>query len=112
RGFHYVQGGYYQKGFTKHGALSNPYAFGYFLPMAHHSVPRFTHTFVIAEGGGLPEAYRGLLFGVEPLQGQIVASQVEPDGSTFATRDLSRPVTTDDPWFRPVDIKLGPDGAL
>ena len=30
RGFHYVQGGYYQKGFNKHGPLSNPYAFGYF----------------------------------------------------------------------------------
>ena len=29
RGFHYVQGGYLQKGFAKHGQLSNPYAFGY-----------------------------------------------------------------------------------
>ena len=29
RGFHYVQGGYYQKGFDKHGQLSNPYSFGY-----------------------------------------------------------------------------------
>ena len=30
RGFHYVQGAYLQKGFEKHGPLSNPYAFGYF----------------------------------------------------------------------------------
>jgi len=30
RGFHYVQGGYYQKGFSKHGSLSTPNAFGYF----------------------------------------------------------------------------------
>jgi sugar lactone lactonase YvrE len=28
RGFHYVQGAYLQKGFEKHGPLSNPYAFG------------------------------------------------------------------------------------
>ena len=112
RGFHYVQGGYYQKGFAKHGALSNPYAFGYFPAMGHHSVPRFSHTFIINEGGALPDTYRGLLFGVEPLQGQVVASEISPDGSTFRTRDLGRPLTTEDPWFRPVAISLGPDGAL
>src|SRR5262249_53226225 len=27
-------------------------------------------------------------------------------------KDLSRPVTTTDQWFRPVDIKSGPDGAV
>src|SRR5262245_60624133 len=31
RGFYYIQGAYEQKGFGKHGPLSNPYAFGYFL---------------------------------------------------------------------------------
>ena len=112
RGFHYVQGGYYQKGFTKHGALSNPYAFGYFPPMGHHTVPRFSHTFVMEEGGAFPEDFRGKLFGVEPLQGQVVLSEVMPEGSTFKTADLSRPLSTDDPWFRPVAITLGPDGAL
>ena len=50
RGFHYVQGGYYRKGFGKHGPLSNPYTFGYFNNMTHHSVPRFTHNFVIYDG--------------------------------------------------------------
>ena len=29
-------------------------AFGYFGMMPHHGVPRFTHTFVIYEGGALP----------------------------------------------------------
>jgi putative heme-binding domain-containing protein len=33
-------------------------------------------------------------------------------GSTFSTRDVDRPIASDDPWFRPVDIKLGPDGAV
>lgn len=112
RGFHYVQGGYYQKGFAKHGALSNPYTFGYFMPMTHHSVPRFTHSFVFAEGGALPADYQGKLFGVEPLQGQVVRSEVSPEGSTFQSVDLDRPLATDDPWFRPVSIANGPDGAL
>jgi putative membrane-bound dehydrogenase-like protein len=112
RGFHYVQGGYSQKGFQKHGALSNPFTFGYFPPMKHHSVPRFTHNFVIYGGGALPADYAGKLFGVEPLQGQVVQSQFDPDGSTFQTKDINRVVTTTDKWFRPVEIKVGPDGGI
>ncbi len=112
RGFHYMQGAYLQKGFDKHGPLSNPYAFGYFPQMPHPDVDRFTHNFVIYDSGALGERYQGKLFGVEPLQGRIVLSEITPDGSTFRTRDLGHPVTSDDKWFRPVDIKLGPDGAL
>lgn len=112
RGFHYVQGGYYRKGFGKHGPLSNPYAFGYFNNMKHHSVPRFTHNFIIYEEGVLPEAYRGRLFGVEPLQGQVVMSDIQPHQSSFETKDISRVLKTNDQWFRPVDIKAGPDGCI
>jgi putative heme-binding domain-containing protein len=112
RGFHYVQGGYLQKGFEKHGPLSNPYAFGYFRQMAHNDVERFTHTFVIYGGGALPEKYHGQLFGVEPLQGRVVLSDVQRDRSSFKTRDLGYAVTTTDKYFKPVDIKTGPDGAL
>jgi putative heme-binding domain-containing protein len=112
RGFHYVQGGYSQKGFGKHGPLSNPYSFGYFPPMKHPSVPRFTHAFVIYEGASLPEAHWGKLFGVAPLQGHVVESDFFPDGTTFQTKDIGHPVTTTDSWFRPVNIKVGPDGAI
>ena len=112
RGFHYVQGGYLQKGFEKHGPLSNPYAFGYFKQMAHNDVERFTHTFVIYGGGALPEKYDGQLFGIEPLQGRVVWSEVTRDHSSFKTRDLGYAVTTADKYFKPVDIKVGPDGAL
>lgn len=112
RGFHFVQGGYYQKGFGKHGALSNPYSFGYFPAMAHPSVPRFTHTFVLYDDPVLPAPYRGRLFGVEPLQGRVVYSEVSPDRSSFKTKDLGHALTTDDTWFRPIDIKVGPDGWI
>jgi putative membrane-bound dehydrogenase-like protein len=112
RGFHYVQGGYYQKGFDKHGPLSNPYAFGYCPAMKHNRVPRFTHTFLIYEADALPERYRGVLFGVAPLLNHVVMSAVEPDGSSIRTRDIGHAVTSDDPWFRPVDITTGPDGAI
>lgn len=112
RGFYYMQGAYLLKGFTKHGPLSNPYAFGFFDAMKHHEVPRFTHNFVIYEGGALPSRYTGQLIGIEPLQSQIVLSEFSPDGSTFRTSDVTRPVTSTDNWFRPVDIKTGPDGGV
>lgn len=112
RGFHYVQGGYSQKGFEKHGPLSNPFAFGYFPAMKHPQVPRFTHNFLIYSDDALPQEYRGKLFGVAPLLSHVVVSEVKPDGSTFQTRDVGFAITSADPWFRPVDIKEGPDGAL
>ncbi len=112
RGFHYVQGGYLRKGFSKHGPLSNPYAFGYFNGMPHNKVPRFTHNFVIYEGVGLPKKYFGKLLGIEPLQGRVVMSDRIPIGSSFKTLDTGHPIQTSDNWFRPVDIKAGPDGAI
>ena len=112
RGFHYQQGAYLQKGFEKHGPLSNPYAFGYFPAMPLGSEPRFTHNFVLYNHGALPQRFAGKLLGVEPLQGRLVESDFSSDQSSFRTRDLSRPVTSDDRWFRPVDIKVGPDGAV
>lgn len=112
RGFHYVQGGYYQKGFGKHGPLSNPYTFGYFAAMKHPSVPRFTHTFVVYEGGALPKTYDGKIFAVAPLQSHVVCSDRLVDHASFQTNDVSHPLTSTDSWFRPVDIKVGPDGAV
>ena len=80
RGFHYVQGGYYRKGCEKHGDLSNPYAFGFFQPMAHHAVERFTHQFVIYESDALPEQWRGKLLGCDVLHNNIVAAEIIPRG--------------------------------
>src|SRR5262249_41730498 len=86
RGFHYVQGGYYQKGFSKHGPISNPYAFGYFAHMTHPSVPRFSHAFVKYESGALGANHQGKLFAVTPLQGYVVESDIFPQGSSFQTK--------------------------
>lgn len=116
RGFHYMQGAYLQKGFSKHGPLSNPYSFGYFPAMEHHNVPRFTHEFIIYEGSGgpfgLPEKYRGKLFGAAAILNHVVISDVEATGSTFKTKDIGYAIDSSDTWFRPVDAKDGPDGAV
>jgi putative heme-binding domain-containing protein len=112
RGFHYVQGGAYRKGFEKHGVLANPYSFGFFEAMKHNKAQRFSHTFVINEAPGLPAKYRGKLFAVEPLHGRVMMSEVRADRSSFETQDIEPVLTTSDTWFRPVDIKPAPDGSL
>ncbi len=116
RGFHYMQGAYLQKGFGKHGPLGNPYAFGYFPAMEHHNVPRFTHQFIIYEGAdtplALPAKYRGKLFGSAAILNHVVMSDVEQVGSTFKTKDIGYAIESADTWFRPVDTKDGPDGAI
>ncbi|MCA9263720.1 MAG: c-type cytochrome [Planctomycetales bacterium] len=112
RGFHYPQHGYLRKGFNKHGPLSNPYAFGYFPEMPHHSVARFTHTFEIYDGEALPQDYRGKLFGCDPINRTVPVAEITPDGATFRTRDVGNALATDDEWFRPVAVRSGPDGYL
>src|SRR5439155_23128547 len=59
RGFHYVQGGSYRKGFEKHGVLANPYSFGFFEAMRANKSQRFSHSWVLNEADGLQAKYRG-----------------------------------------------------
>ncbi|MFI4874137.1 MAG: PVC-type heme-binding CxxCH protein, partial [Blastopirellula sp. JB062] len=112
RGFHYVQGGYYSKSWGKHGALTNPYAYGYFGAMGHDPAERFSHTLVKYESDGLPPRYVGKLIAPVPLHNYVAVSKMSPDGSTWKTRDEFNAIETDDVWFRPVDIKVGPDGCV
>ncbi len=63
-------------------------------------------------GTNFPAKYRGNLF-----VGNVMTSRIDRDsltwqGSTARVREEADFVTTTDPWFRPVDIQLGPDGAL
>ena len=111
RGFHYYQGGYYRKGFTKHGSLSNPYAFGYLNPMAHPPIQRFTHTMLMMEGTAFENQMPGAMLAVDPLHGKLIQTELLPHGSTYDTRDIVDVVSSKDKWFRPVAIADGPDGC-
>jgi putative heme-binding domain-containing protein len=59
-----------------------------------------------------PPEYQGTVF-----VGNVVTNRINHDrlawhGSSPTAVELKDFVISDDPWFRPVDIKLGPDGAL
>jgi glucose/arabinose dehydrogenase len=113
RGQYYKQGAYYVRNFGKHGALTNPFAFGFLSNMAlTGDKARFTHAFVKYEGGAFPPAYDGRMIAINPLQSFVQLSRFEANGSTFAVADEQRVIETTDHWFRPVDLTLGPDGAV
>jgi putative membrane-bound dehydrogenase-like protein len=116
RGWHFVQGGFYlMQGVDpgKFGPPRNPYAFGE-LPMMSttNDVVRFTHFGAFADGTALPGKLAGLLFALDPLRGEIIASERLPRGATFGTRDRGVMVRSTDPSFRPVYIANAPDGSL
>ena len=112
RGMYYPQGSAGIKGWGKHGPLMNPYSFGWFEHMAQKGyAPRFTQTMCIYEGGAIPQL-EGLLISPMSLMNRVMAAKLARDTSTFRTEDIDPLVLTDDRWFRPVDTKVGPDGAI
>ncbi len=59
-----------------------------------------------------PEEYRGNLFNGNPVTRRINRARLEWTGSTPKAVRVDDFLSCDDPWFRPVQVKLGPDGAL
>ena len=59
-----------------------------------------------------PDEYSDTIFIGNPVTGRINHDKLEAHGSTYRALEQPDFLRCDDPWFRPVDIKLGPDGAL
>ncbi len=111
---HQVQGGYYVKGFAKHGPLHNPHAYGYFEHAAHEGWRggHVTCGGIVFPGIALGEKFAGSYIAANLLSNAIYWHTIEPKGSTFKTRHAGELLTTDDVWFRPIDCLAGPDGGL
>ncbi len=111
---HQVQGGYYVKGFGKHGPLHNPYTFGYFdhVPYPDFRGGHVTCGGIIYNGGAFPVKYNDQYLGCNVLSNAIHLHLLERQGSSFKAHFGGEVVTTTDTWFRPVDMLVGPDGAV
>jgi putative membrane-bound dehydrogenase-like protein len=111
---HYVQGGYFVKGFAKHGPLSNPYSFGYFdhVPHSGWRGGHVTQTGIIYQGGALPEKFNGTWIAPNLLANNVDFHSLAESGASFKTKFLGEFLGSDDKRFRPVDIRTGPDGAV
>jgi putative heme-binding domain-containing protein len=64
------------------------------------------------EADQFPNEYHGGLFLGNVVNSRINWDRVKFHGSTPEAVEQPDFLVSDDPWFRPVDIKLGPDGAL
>ena len=109
--FHMVQGGYYLKGFAKHGPLHNPHAYGYFGPIAYRGTKHGGHVTpggIIYKGDAFPPPFRGAFIGGNLLSNAVYWHVLERDGSTFAGRHGGTLIDARDRWFRPIDLLAGP----
>lgn len=59
-----------------------------------------------------PKQYKGCMFLGNVVTNRINFDRIEWRGSTPVAKELPDFLVSKDPWFRPADIKLGPDGAL
>ncbi len=111
---HMVQGGYYVKNFTKHGALHNPHAYGYFdhVPYTGFKGGHVTCGGIIYQGGVYPKEYEDQYIAGNLLSNAIYWHKMEPNGSTFKASHGGDLLVANDTWFRPVDLTLGPDGSV
>ncbi|MBX3412549.1 MAG: HEAT repeat domain-containing protein [Pirellulales bacterium] len=59
-----------------------------------------------------PPEFRDTILIGNPVTGRINHDRLEQHGSTYKAVELPDFISCDDPWFRPVDLQMGPDGAL
>ncbi len=111
---HGVQGGYFVKSFGKHGALHNPHAYGFFEHVPHKNF-RGGHVTVggiIYQGDTFPDAFRNKYIAGDLLGHSVYWHSVEPRGSTVQTVHEGELLVSNDSWFAPTDVTMGPDGAI
>lgn len=68
----------------------------------------------IYSGGTWPAAYQGHYFTTEPTINIIHHEEISPSGAGYQGRKLRTEefVGSRDLWFRPIETRVGPDGAL
>ena len=113
--FHMVPGGYYLKGFAKHGPLHNPHAYGYFGPVSYHGAKQGGHVTpggIIYKGDSFPALFQGTFIGGNLLSNTVYWHVLEREGSTFSARHGGTLIDARDPWFRPIDLLMGPDASV
>jgi putative membrane-bound dehydrogenase-like protein len=114
RAWHAVQGGYYWKSFGKHGALHNPYAFGFLDHVAHTNFTggHVTVGGILYQGTNLPPKFQGRYISGDPLGHGVQWHELYPFGSTFTSSHGGSLCAANDLWSVPTDIALSPDGAI
>jgi putative heme-binding domain-containing protein len=64
------------------------------------------------EADHFPQEWKGCMFLGNVTANRVNVNKIEWRGSTPVAKELPDFLVSSDPWFRPTDIQLGPDGAL
>lgn len=72
---------------------------------------------VIYDGGAWPSEYNGDYFTTEPTINLIHHTRLTPEGSSYTAKKLPGREETEfmrsrDMWWRPIEVRVGPDGAM
>ena len=59
-----------------------------------------------------PAEFQGNFFLGNVVTSRVNRDRIEEHGSTKIAKEMPDIMSSRDPWFRPVDVQLGPDGAL
>ncbi len=102
-----LRGAYYPSFGKPHDGL------GFGPPMLeHHHGPSAIAGIVYYAATQFPPEYRDALFIGNPVSHRVCWDKLQSRGSFPWAVEQPDFITCDDPWFRPVDLKLGPDGAI
>jgi putative heme-binding domain-containing protein len=66
----------------------------------------------ILSGRHLPEEWRGNILANDFRAHRVCRFVLREDGSGYTVKELPELIKTNHPGFRPVDVKMGPDGAI
>ncbi len=66
----------------------------------------------IISGRHFPEDWQGDCITNDFRGHRVCRFKLQDDGSSYASREMTEVIKSDHPAFRPIDVKMGPDGAL
>ena len=102
-----IRGGYYPSFGKPHDGL------GFVPPMMDHLHGSTAICgLAIYTGENFPKEYRGQFFSGNVMTSRINRNKPQYHGSTIKAVEQPDFLIGGDPWFRPVDIQIGPDGAM
>lgn len=102
-----LAGGYYESFGKPHDGLG-------FVPnvMSHLHGSTAIGGICLVEDDRWPEEFRGNAFGGNVMTSRVNRNSLVYAGSSIRAKEERDFLISTDPWFRPVDLQLGPDGAL
>jgi putative heme-binding domain-containing protein len=66
----------------------------------------------VVSGRHLPDDWQGDVITNDFRGHRVCRFKLGEDGSTFTSREMTEVIKTNHPAFRPIDVKMGPDGAI